>query len=69
MAASSFKVPELKIATAEVKEEKKDSPLFYILPPLVVAAVFVYCMVSTPPAPAETDAEDAAAEMIETEEE
>lgn len=67
MAAPAFKVPELKVATAEVKEEKKESPLFYILPPLVVLAVFVYCMVATPPAPAESSTadEDAAAEMTE----
>ena len=67
MAAQPFKVPELKVATAEVKEEKKEGPLFYILPPLLVLAVFIYCMVSTPPAPATTtmDSEDEAIEMIE----
>lgn len=69
MAAQAFKVPELKVATAEVKEEKKEGPLFFILPPLVVLAVFVYCMVSTPPAPSEEamDAEDAAIEQMEAE--
>ncbi len=65
MAAQAFKVPELKVATAVVKEEKKEGPLFYILPPLVVLAVFVYCMVSVPPAKTSEDAEDAAIEMIE----
>lgn len=67
MAAQPFKVPELKIATAEVKEEKKEGPLFYILPPLVVLAVFVYCLVSTPPAPTEETLsdEDAAIEQME----
>ena len=47
---------QLTVATSERRELKMESPLFYILPPLVVAAVFVYCMVSTPdipPAPAE----------------
>lgn len=67
MAAQPFKVPELKIATAEVKEEKKEGPLFYILPPLVVLAVFIYCMVATPPAPAEgsLDSEDEAVLQME----
>ncbi|MBR5521933.1 MAG: hypothetical protein IKV82_00495 [Akkermansia sp.] len=67
MAAQPFKVPELKIATAEVKEEKKEGPLFYILPPLVVLAVFIYCMVATPPAPAEDslDSEDEAVLQME----
>lgn len=67
MAAQSFKVPELKVASAEVKEEKKEGLLFYILPPLVVLAVFVYCMVSTPPSvSAETmDSEDEAIEQME----
>ena len=69
MAAPAFKVPELKVATAAVKEEKKEGPLFYILPPLVVLAVFVYCMVATPPAPAEatSDSEEAAIEIMESE--
>lgn len=69
MAAPAFKVPELKVATAAVKEEKKEGPLFYILPPLVVLAVFVYCMVATPPTPAAeaSDSEDAAIEMMEAE--
>lgn len=47
---------QLTVATAERRKVKMESPLFYILPPLVVAAVFVYCMVGTPdippPAPA-----------------
>lgn len=71
MAAPAFKVPELKVATAEVKEEKKEGPLFYILPPLVVLAVFVYCMVATPSITHESetmDSEDAAIEMMEEEE-
>ncbi len=70
MAAQAFKVPELKVATAEVKEEKKEGPLFYILPPLVVLAVFVYCMVSVPPMKSESavDEDEAAIEMIEAEE-
>lgn len=43
---------QLTVATAERREVKMESPLFYILPPLVVAAVFIYCMVSTPDIPA-----------------
>ncbi len=40
-----------KTATAEV-EQKGEGILFYILPPLVVAAVFVYCHLNSPdPAP------------------
>ena len=39
---------KLTVATAEVKEQKPEGPLFYILPPLVVAAVFFYCTQSTP---------------------
>ena len=37
--------------------------------PLVVLAVFVYCIVATPPAPAEatSDSEEAAIEMMESE--
>lgn len=42
---------KLTVATAERREVKMESPLFYILPPLVVVAVFVYCMVGTPNIP------------------
>lgn len=55
MAAQPVRVPQLKIATAEVKQDKKDGPLFYILPPLLVVAVFVYCLIATPPAPQVTE--------------
>lgn len=50
MARTSSEKPgiQLTIATAEVKKKKAEGPLFYILPPLVVAAVFIYCNQSTP---------------------
>lgn len=38
---------DFKIETAEV-EKKGQGILFYILPPLVVAAVFVYCHLNSP---------------------
>ena len=37
---------DFKIETAEVKE-KKQGILFYVLPPLVVASVFVYCYLNS----------------------
>lgn len=43
---------QLTVATAEVKKEKPEGKLFYILPPLVVLAVFVYCMCVKPNIPA-----------------
>lgn len=48
---------KLTVATAETREVKPEGPLFYILPPLVVGLVFLYCAVGTPhwlpePAPA-----------------
>ena len=36
------------VETSERRDVRTESPLFYILPPLLVAAVFVYCMVGTP---------------------
>ena len=47
---------QLTIATSEVKQQKSEGILFYVLPPLVIAAVFVFCSISKPdikaPAPA-----------------
>lgn len=51
----------LKVETAERREVKMESPLFYIVPPLLVLAVFVYCMVATPDVPASPAAKPAAA--------
>lgn len=51
----------LKVETAERREVKMESPLFYIVPPLLVLAVFVYCMVATPDVPATPAAQPAAA--------
>lgn len=42
---------KLTVATAERQEVKTDSVLIYILPPLVVLAVFLYCMVADPDLP------------------
>ena len=42
---------QLKVATSETLEAKPESIWFYILPPLVVAAVFLYCMIATPDLP------------------
>ena len=39
---------KLTVATAEVQKAKSEGFLFYILPPLVVAAVFIYCMHAQP---------------------
>ncbi len=48
---------EFKVATAEVQQQKQ-GVLFYILPPLVVLGVFVYCAMMSPekatPPPATT---------------
>lgn len=61
---------QLTVATSEQREVQMESKLFYILPPLLVAAVFLYCMVSEPaekPAPA-TPAAVAEPEDIDMEE-
>lgn len=45
---------QLKVATAKVKKQVKDGPLFFILPPLLVIGVIVFCYVA--PAPAQDKA-------------
>lgn len=65
----------LKVETAASKAQanppRKD-PLFYILPPLIVAAVFAVVYGMTPPksatAPKETPAAEAPAETVTVEE-
>ena len=42
---------QLTVQTSEVQEVKSEGILYYILPPMVVAAVFLYCAVSTPDLP------------------
>ncbi len=34
---------QLKVATAKIKKQVKDGPLFFILPTLLVAGVIVFC--------------------------
>ena len=43
--------PKLKVATSVVRKEKGEGPLFYILPPLLVVAVFAFCALSGSPTP------------------
>lgn len=44
MAKKTGKKPiKLTIATAEAKSSKPEGILFYLLPPLLVVAVFLYC--------------------------
>ncbi len=40
---------KLKVATSVVRKEEKEGALFYILPPLLVVAVFAFCALSEPP--------------------
>lgn len=50
---------QLTVVTSEQRNVQTESKLFYIIPPLMVAAVFLYCMVSEPavkPAAAATPA-------------
>lgn len=42
----------LKVASAEVKRQEPEGPLFYILPPALVLAVIIFCHCATPPADA-----------------
>lgn len=42
---------QLTIATAEVSKQERESILFYVLPPLLVVAVFIYCICATPDLP------------------
>ncbi len=52
MATPKIKNPfgsKLKIATAEVKRVKSEGPLYYILPPVLVLAVIIFCYTATPP--------------------
>lgn len=58
---------QLTVATAERREVKYESPLFYILPPLVVVAVFAYCWLGTPnvPPPAAAPVENKAVEEVD----
>ena len=51
---------KLKIATAEVKRVKPEGPLYYILPPVLVLAVLIFCYTATPPKSATEPAEPAA---------
>jgi len=44
--------PKLKVATSVVRKEEGEGPLFYILPPLLVVAVFAFCALSGSPTPA-----------------
>lgn len=39
----------LKVATATVKKVEKNGPLFYILPPLLVVAVLLFCYLAPSP--------------------
>ena len=61
--ANNQPVFDFKIETAEVKK-RGQGVLFYILPPLVVASVFVYCHLNsqTP-----ESSEPAAAKQVKTE--
>ncbi|MBQ8479957.1 MAG: hypothetical protein IJ503_06185 [Akkermansia sp.] len=64
MATPQTKSPfgsKLKIATAEVKRVKPEGPLYYILPPVLVLAVLIFCYTATPPKSATAPAEPAAA--------
>lgn len=40
---------QLKVATAKIKKQVKDGPLFFILPTLLVAGVIVFCYVVPAP--------------------
>lgn len=44
--------PKLKVATSVVRKEEGEGALFYILPPLLVVAVFAFCALSGSPTPA-----------------
>lgn len=46
---------QLKVATAKVKKQVKDGPLFFILPPLLVIGVIVFCYVAPAPLHATAD--------------
>lgn len=45
--------PKLKVATSVVRKEEGEGPLFYILPPLLVIAVFVFCALAGDPTSAQ----------------
>lgn len=46
---------QLKVAQAKVKKQAKDGPLFFILPPLLVAAVIAFCYAFPSPAIAQAE--------------
>lgn len=64
MATPKTKSPfgsQLKVATAEVKRVKAEGPLYYILPPVLVLAVIIFCYTATSPAAAGKSGEEAPA--------
>lgn len=53
---------QLKVATAKVKKQVKDGPLFFILPTLLVAGVIAFCYAV--PAPARDKAPESEAAAV-----
>ncbi len=44
------RLSKLKVATAEVKQVEPEGPMYYILPPLLVLIVIIFCYAVESPA-------------------
>ncbi len=44
------RLSKLKVATADVKQVEPEGPLYYILPPLLVLIVIIFCYTAESPA-------------------
>lgn len=57
---------KLQVASAEVKRQKAEGPLYYILPSVLVIGVLAFCYTATPPVAAPASAESSMDDFAET---